>query len=99
MSRQYCVYILTNIRNTVLYVGVTSNLVRRVWEHKQKLIEGFTQKYNVTKLVYYEIHSDVENAIGCEKELKNLVRRKKNQLINQLNPGWSDLYSEILSSR
>lgn len=97
--KQYFVYILTNIRNTVLYVGVTNNLVRRVYEHKNKLVKGFTGKYNLTKLVYYEIFEDAITAITREKSIKNLLRRKKEQLIISINPDWKDLYDEILSAR
>lgn len=97
--KQYYVYIMTNIRNTVLYVGVTNDLVRRVYEHKSKLVEGFTKKYNIIKLVYYEIFKDPKNAITREKTIKNLLRIKKVALINSVNPKWNDLYEEILSTR
>ena len=93
---QYFVYILTNIRNTVLYVGITNNLIRRIYEHKNKIVKGFTEKYNLTKLVYYEIFEDPLNAIAREKAIKNLLRRKKEQLIKSVNPEWKDLYEEIL---
>lgn len=96
MIKQYFVYILTNKRNTVIYIGITNNLIRRVYEHKNKLIKGFTNKYNLTKLIYYEVSDDVEAAIKREKTLKNLVRRKKDKLIARMNPTWKDLYSEIL---
>ena len=89
--KTYFVYILSNKANTVLYVGVTNNLERRVYEHKNKLIDGFTKRYNVNKLVYFETTSDVEEAIKREKALKNLVRRKKEELINSINPEWVDL--------
>ena len=95
--KQYYVYIMTNIKNTVLYVGFTNNLIRRVYEHKNKLVKGFTQKYNIIKLVYYEIFEEATDAITREKTIKNLLRRKKEQLINSLNPEWQDLYKEILS--
>ncbi len=94
--KQYYVYILTNFTNTVLYTGITNNLVRRVYEHKNKLIPGFTQKYNVNKLVYFEIFQDPENAIKREKGIKNLLRRKKVELIKSKNPKSIDLYSSIL---
>ena len=94
--RQYYVYILTNFTNTVLYTGITNDLVRRIYEHKQKLVAGFTQKYNVDKLIYYEIFQDPENAIKREKTIKNLVRRKKIELIKSMNPDYSDLYPTIL---
>ena len=96
--KQYFVYILTNIRNTVLYVGVTNNLIKRVYQHKNKFQKGFTEKYNLTKLVYYEIFEDALTAITREKTIKNLLRRKKGQLINSMNPNWKDLYEEILST-
>lgn len=95
-DRQYFVYILTNPTHTVLYTGVTNNLTRRVYEHKQKLIEGFTKKYNVTALVYYEIYADPLSAITREKTIKNLVRRKKDGLISNFNHEWKDLYEVIL---
>jgi len=95
----FYVYILTNKTNTVLYIGVTNNLIRRTFEHKNKLVDGFTKKYNITKLVYFEIFEDPKTAIKREKTLKNLVRRKKDKLITEKNPQWEDLYEEILSSR
>ncbi|MCC5797784.1 MAG: GIY-YIG nuclease family protein [Methylophaga sp.] len=94
--KSYYVYILSNINNQVLYIGVTSHLIKRVYEHKNHLVDGFTRKYNVTKLVYFEQTSDVEVAIAREKQLKRWRREKKNYLINQTNPGWNDLYSTLL---
>ena len=88
---QYYVYILTNKSNKVLYIGVTNNLQRRVYEHKEKLIEGFTSKYNVNKLVYYETTIDVKVAIEREKTLKKWARKKKDWLIEQNNSDWRDL--------
>ena len=88
---QYYVYILTNKSNRVLYIGVTNNLQRRVYEHKEKLIEGFTSKYNVNKLVYYENTVDIKVAIEREKTLKKWARKKKEWLIEQYNPDWRDL--------
>lgn len=96
--KQYFVYILTNKNNNVLYIGITSNLVKRTYEHKNKLADGFTKKYNVDKLVYYEMFDDPENAIKREKTMKNLLRRKKIELINSKNPLFGDLYEEILSA-
>ncbi|WP_299238118.1 GIY-YIG nuclease family protein [Sulfurihydrogenibium sp.] len=93
---QYFVYILTNKYNKVLYVGVTNNLVRRVYEHKNKLISGFTSKYNVSKLVYYESFLSVFDAIKREKEIKGWRREKKVALINSFNPEWKDLYEELI---
>ncbi len=87
---QYYVYIMTN-KSRTLYTGITSNLERRVYEHKNKLIEGFTKKYNITKLVYYEISNDVEAAIARGKQIKGWLRRKKIALIEAINPRWADL--------
>ena len=87
---------MTNKNNTVLYTGVTNNLIRRVCEHKEKLQEGFTKKYNCTKLVWYEQHMDSLNAISREKQIKSGSRKKKEDLINQMNPQWENLYKEIL---
>ncbi|MDD5415393.1 MAG: GIY-YIG nuclease family protein [Candidatus Daviesbacteria bacterium] len=94
--KQYYIYILTNFRNTVLYTGITNNLIRRVYEHKQKSVAGFTQKYNIDKLVYFEVFQDPENAIKREKTIKNLLRRKKIELIKSKNPNFKDLYQAIL---
>jgi len=91
--KQYYVYIMTNSSRT-LYTGVTDNLVRRVYEHKNKLIKGFTQKYNITRLVYYEITSDVQAAIQREKQIKGWLRKKKIALIEAANPKWEDLSKE-----
>jgi putative endonuclease len=90
-NHNYYVYLLANWNNKVLYVGVTNNLERRLYEHKNKLVEGFTKKYNVNKLVYYEMTSDVNAAIRREKEIKKWRREKKNKLIEKLNPNWLDL--------
>jgi putative endonuclease len=95
MDKQYYVYIMTNKRNTVLYTGVTNNLKRRIYEHKEKLVSGFTMKYNVTKLIYYEILGDPENAILREKQIKAGSRQKKIDLINSINRKWIDLYEEL----
>ena len=88
---QYYVYILTNWNNKVLYIGVTSNLERRLYEHKMQLADGFTKKYNVHKLVYYEYTDDVYAALAREKQLKGWTRAKKDALIRKENPGWLDL--------
>lgn len=93
---KYFVYIITNKFNTVLYIGVTNNLIRRIYEHRNKIVLGFSSKYNIFKLVYYEMYSSPQDAIIREKMLKNLVRRKKDALITQFNPNWKDLYDEIL---
>ena len=91
MKKNSYVYILTNKRNTVLYIGVTSNLPKRIYEHKNHLIPGFTSKYNVEKLVYYEQHHFIEDAIYREKHLKGKTRNKKVLLIEAVNPNWNDL--------
>jgi len=91
MHKQYAVYIATNKRNTVLYTGVTSDLRRRSYEHKHKLIPGFTSKYNVNKIVYYETFSSPEEAIAAEKKIKGWTRQKKIKLINSKNSEWEDL--------
>jgi putative endonuclease len=90
---------MTNSRNTILYVGVTSDLTRRVYAHKQKLVDGFTKRYNVTKLVYYEVLEDVGNAILREKQIKAGSRQKKLQLVNSINREWCDLYDESWDCR
>ena len=95
MSRDYYVYIMTNKRNNVLYTGITNNLKKRVYEHKEKLTDGFTKKYNITKLVHYEIFEDVESAILREKQIKAGSRQKKIDLINSQNKEWADLYEVI----
>ncbi|MEO0107407.1 MAG: GIY-YIG nuclease family protein [candidate division WOR-3 bacterium] len=97
MTKQYYVYVLTNKRNSVLYIGVTDNLARRIYEHKNKLINGFTKKYNLTKLVYYEVTNDVYEAIKREKQLKNWHRDWKINLITQNNKEWKDLSEELLN--
>jgi len=94
-QRYYYVYILSNKYNNVIYVGITNDLIRRVYEHKNKLVEGFTEKYNVDKLVYYELFNDPINAITREKQLKGYSRKKKVELINSFNPEWEDLYENL----
>jgi len=94
--KQPCVYMITNRNNTTLYIGVTSNLVQRVYQHKNKLIKGFSAKYNVDKLVYFELFEDMENAITREKRLKLWKRDWKNRLINEVNPSWRDLYPDLI---
>jgi putative endonuclease len=96
MSEQYYIYLMTNEYNTVLYTGVTSDLIKRIYEHKEKLIAGFTKKYNVNKLVYYEIFTDINNAITREKQIKAGSRQKKIDLVNSVNPEWLDLYDDLL---
>ncbi len=95
LTKQYYVYFLTNWNNKVLYIGVTNDLKRRVYEHKNALTRGFTQKYNVNKLVYYEICEEIEGAILREKQIKAGSRQKKNELITIANPGWEDLADRI----
>ena len=91
----YYVYILTNKTNTVVYVGITNNLERRIYEHKNGLFEGFTKRYNVHKLIYYEATTDVKVAIGREKQIKGWTRAKKENLVNSINPTWKDLSEEF----
>jgi putative endonuclease len=90
------VYIITNLNNTTLYIGVTSNLAQRIYQHKNKTIKGFSSKYNLTKLVYFEQFEDMENAIIREKRLKEWHRDWKERLISKMNPAWQDLYSSIV---
>lgn len=92
--KQYCVYILTNKSGT-LYIGVTSNLRKRIWEHKNKVVESFTQKYKIDKLIYFEQTENVMSALEREKQLKKWSRIKKINLINKLNPNWEDLYNQL----
>jgi putative endonuclease len=95
MEKNYSVYILSNTTNKVLYIGVTNDLSRRVWEHKEKSIKGFTSKYNVSKLVYYEVCNDIQAAIQREKRLKKFYRVEKIKLIEELNKDWKDLYFDL----
>ena len=95
MTRQYYVYIVTNRHNTVLYTGVTNDLRRRVHEHKDGLGGGFTSRYNVGKLVYYEVTGDVHAAIAREKQIKGGSRTKKIDLIERMNPEWKDFSEEL----
>lgn len=90
--KSYYVYMLTNSGNRVLYIGVTNNLDRRIFEHQSKLVDGFTKQYNCNKLVYYEETSSVVAAIAREKQLKGWDRRKKDRLIGQMNPTWKNLF-------
>jgi putative endonuclease len=96
MKKQPAVYILASKRNGTLYIGVTSNLVKRVWEHKNNLVAGFTRRYGIHQLVWYEIHETMESAITREKRLKNWKRQWKIELIESSNPNWQDLYKMIL---
>lgn len=92
------VYIMTNKINTVLYIGVTSDLIKRVYQHKMKLANSFTSKYNIDKLVYYEVYEDIKEAIKREKQVKGGSRQRKIDLITKSNPSYTDLYKEIASS-
>ena len=91
----YYVYILVNKTNNVMYVGVTNDLQRRLYEHKNGLVEGFTKRYRIHKLVYYEGYSDVKEAIAREKQVKGFLRLRKNQLVEGTNPAWEDLSSDL----
>lgn len=94
-SKQPCVYLLASGRNGTLYVGVTSDLVKRTWQHKQHFVEGFTRRYGVDRLVWYEFHQSMESAILREKRLKKWKRAWKIRLIEESNPNWRDLYERI----
>jgi len=96
MERKPCVYILASKPNGTLYVGVTSDLIKRTWEHKNNFVAGFTKKYNVHTLVWYELHESVESAILREKQIKKWNRRWKIDLIEKANPDWKELYSKLI---
>ena len=89
--KNYYVYIMTNVANTVLYIGVTGDIRRRVNEHRLEVIEGFTKKYTLTKLIYVECYSNIKDAIAREKQLKGWTRKKKDSLIQKANPSWDEL--------
>ncbi len=95
MPKQYYVYIMSNSTNTVTYTGVTNDLYRRVYEHKNKLVEGFTKRYNINKLVFYEVCENIESVILREKQIKSWSRRAKVDLINSTNPEWRDLSEDL----
>ena len=95
MTRQYYVYILTNLRKTVLYTGVTNNLARRAWQHRNHQGGAFTSRYQCSRLVLYEVYKDSYNAISREKQIKAGSRRRKVELIERTNPGWRDLYEKL----
>jgi putative endonuclease len=97
MEKLFYVYIVASDRNGTLYIGVTSNLVQRVWQHQEKQVEGFTKKYSVQKLVWFEPHEYAETAITREKRIKKWKREWKVRLIEETNPYWNDLYSSIVS--
>lgn len=96
MEKQPAVYILASGYNGTLYIGVTSNLIQRLWQHKNDLVEGFTEKYRVHSLVYFELHGDMPTAIQREKQLKKWNRQWKIDLIEKTNPTWKDLWEEII---
>ncbi|MDI6687408.1 MAG: GIY-YIG nuclease family protein [Desulfobacterales bacterium] len=96
MNKQPAVYILASKRNCTLYIGVTSDLVKRVWEHKNNMVEGFTKHYGVHQLAWYEIHESMESAILREKRMKEWKRKWKLELIEKSNPNWQDLYNTIV---
>jgi len=96
MNKNFYVYILANQRNGTLYIGVTLDLIKRIWQHKSGVVEGFTEKYGVKRLVYYERHENAESAIHREKRLKEWKRAWKLALIEKMNPRWEDLYAGIL---
>ncbi|CAN5551668.1 GIY-YIG nuclease family protein [soil metagenome] len=95
MQKTFCIYIMTNKKNGILYIGVTNDLLRRVKEHKEKKVEGFTKKYNLDKLIYFEYGNYVNSAIEREKVLKRWKRKWKIELIEKMNPEWNDLYYEL----
>lgn len=96
MKKQPCVYILASKRNGTLYTGVTSNLLKRIWEHKNHVVERFTNKYNISNLVWYEVHETMTSAISREKAIKNWKRAWKINVIEAFNPEWRDLYDDLL---
>lgn len=96
MAKQPCVYLMASRRNGTLYVGVTSDLMKRVWEHKNEAVEGFTKRYGVHKLAWYEVHESMESAIAREKAIKAWNREWKLELIEKANPEWEDLYDMLL---
>lgn len=95
-KKQYYIYILSNFTRTVLYTGITDNLIRRVWEHRNDLVKGFSQKYQVHSLLYYEVFEDPESAIEREKQIKSWNRKRKEELITKFNPGLVDIYNDII---
>ena len=95
MNKTYAVYILRNYNETTFYIGVTGNLQKRIWEHKNKVVEGFTKKYNVDKLVYYELTENVKSALNREKQLKRWHRQWKINLIKKMNPEFNDLSEQL----
>ena len=96
MNKQPAVYILASKRNGTLYIGVTSDLVKRIWQHKKNMIEGFTKRYSVHQFVWYELHENMQSAIEREKRMKEWKRKWKMELIESMNPNWQDLYHTIV---
>jgi len=94
--KQPCVYILASCRNGTLYIGVTSDLVKRIWQHKHNAVEGFTKRYNIHMLVWFEQHQEMQSAIAREKAIKHWPRQWKINLIEKTNAGWRDLYAELV---
>jgi putative endonuclease len=94
--KQYYIYIITNKNKSVLYIGVTNDMIKRIYEHKNKLVEGFTKKYTCDKLVWYEITNSIKSAINREKQMKKWKREYKENVINEMNPEWDDLYESLL---
>ena len=99
MDKQFCVYLPASQRNGTLYVGVTSDLIKRVWEHRNKVVAGFTEKYGVSLLVWYELQENAESAITREKQIKKWNRQWKLRLIEEMNPAWVDLYGQICGEK
>jgi len=97
LDKQFYVYILASKRNGMLYVGVTSNILQRIWQHKHTMAQGFTEKYDIKRLVYYEVHDNAESAITREKRIKKWRRAWKLRLIEEKNPEWEDLYDRLRS--
>jgi len=96
VNKQPAVYILASKRNGTLYIGVTSDLAKRIWEHKNNMVEGFTKRYGVDRLVWYELHETMESAIQREKQIKEWKRKWKLELIESINPNWQDFYHMIV---
>lgn len=96
MNKQPCVYLLASKRNGTLYVGVTSDLIKRIWEHKEQITEGFTRRYSIDTLVWFERHETMESAISREKQIKKWRRAWKIRLIESMNPNWQDLYPGLV---
>ena len=99
MEKLSYVYFLTNWHNTVIYIGVTTNLIKRTWQNKTHLVKGFSAKYKLSKLIYYEIFDSIKEAINREKQLKSGSRQQKIILINSMNPDWKDLYLELVNNQ